>query len=189
MVIRAFSSNVRTTACSPLRPGSRPNIVAAMHPRLRPTTPPRLRVRAGTSADIAALLELDGEVFAQDRMSRRSFLHFLTSPTAAVVVAIRQCRIIGSAVILFRRNCTVARLYSLAVAPASAGRGIGPAILAAAERTARKRKCQVLRLEVHERNQRAITCYRKAGYRQFGRYERYYQDKGHALRFEKPVGR
>jgi ribosomal protein S18 acetylase RimI-like enzyme len=144
-------------------------------------------VRAARPADIAGLLDLDGEVFAHDRMSRRSFLHFLTSSTAAVLIAVRKGRIIGSAVVLFRRNSVVARLYSLAVAPASAGGGIGPAILARAEKMAGQRNCQVVRLEVHERNQRAITCYRKAGYRQYGRYERYYQDNGNALRFEKRV--
>lgn len=185
MVIRALRRNVCSRVVASANRGQ---TIASMHPRTQPRAPSP-RVRLATPADIAALLHLDGEVFARDRMSRRSFRRFLTSPTAAVLVAVRRRRIIGSAVLLFRRYSTVARVYSLAVAPSSAGRGIGPAILAKAAKLARERQCAVLRLEVHERNQRAIACYRKSGFFQFGRYDRYYHDDGNALRFEKPVPR
>src|SRR5262249_5955722 len=78
-----------------------------------------------------------------------------------------------------------ARLYSIAVAAAASGRGIGPALLAAAERSARRRRCTVLRLEVHEQNAAAISRYRKSGFQQFGMHHDYYADRGNALRFEK----
>ena len=42
-----------------------------------------------------------------------------------------------------------------------------------------------MRLEVHETNHAAISLYRKSGYREFGRHHEYYEDGGHALRFEK----
>ena len=44
-----------------------------------------------------------------------------------------------------------------------------------------------MRLEVHEHNGRAIARYEKSGYRLFGRHRRYYDDRGDALRFEKPL--
>ena len=93
--------------------------------------------------------------------------------------------IAGVAVVLFRATSGIARLYSLAVAPKHTGRGIASALLAAAEKAARSRNCQWLRLEVHEKNRAAIKVYRKAGYHEFGRHDRYYQDRGDALRFEK----
>ena len=46
-----------------------------------------------------------------------------------------------------------------------------------------------MRLEVHEHNKRAIARYEKSGYRLFGRHRDYYDDRGDALRFEKPLGR
>ena len=43
----------------------------------------------------------------------------------------------------------------------------------------------ILRLEVHEKNAAAIKRYEKSGYRHFGHHHHYYEDRGHALRFEK----
>jgi ribosomal protein S18 acetylase RimI-like enzyme len=136
-------------------------------------------------ADLDDLLELEILVFANDRMSRRSLRHFLFTLSATVVVAEQLGQIVGCAVVLFRPNSMIARLYSIAVLPRRAGRGIGPALLAASEQAALARRRRTLRLEVHERNHRAIALYRKAGYEQFGRLEKYYADKGNALRFEK----
>jgi ribosomal protein S18 acetylase RimI-like enzyme len=162
---------------------------------------PEVRIRRGNAADLDALLDLENRVFATDRMSRRSLRRFLTSPTAAVVVAEHAGRLTGSgplagtgplagrvagcAVVLFRPASTIARLYSIAVDPRSGGCGVGPALLDGAEEAALARDCSTLRLEVHESNARAIARYRKAGYREFGRYPGYYADKGNALRFEK----
>jgi ribosomal-protein-alanine N-acetyltransferase len=94
----------------------------------------------------------------------------------------------GVVVVLFRANSRIARLYSIAVAPAHSGRGIASSLLAAAERAARSRRCRSLRLEVHEKNRSAIRLYRKAGFHQFGRHHAYYRDRGHALRFVKELG-
>jgi ribosomal protein S18 acetylase RimI-like enzyme len=164
---------------------------------------PEVRIRTGTAADLGALIDLENRVFATDRMSRRSLRHFLTSPTAAVIVAEHAGRnahigriaggdriadgdrIAGCAVVLFRPSSAVARLYSIAVDPRSGGCGIGPALLDGAEQAVLAHDCVTLRLEVHENNARAIARYRKAGYREFGRHHGYYADKGDALRFEK----
>ena len=160
-------------------------IVPAMRAVALKQPSPEIEIRVGTTTDLNALLELETKVFTTDRMSRRSLRHFLSSPTARVLIAEIERRIAGSAVVLFRPNSTVARLYSIAVAPHSAGRGVGPMLLAAAEEAALDNDRLYLRLEVHEKNHRAIARYRKAGYQQFGRHHQYYEDKGHALRFQK----
>jgi ribosomal protein S18 acetylase RimI-like enzyme len=144
-------------------------------------------IRRGCAADLDDLIELEELVFASDRMSRRSLRHFLVAPSATVLVAEYAGRIAGCAVVLFRPNTSIARLYSIAVAPQRAGLGLGPALLAASERAALARGRQTLRLEVHEDNHRAISRYRKAGYRQFGCHNAYYADQGDALRFEKQL--
>ena len=90
-----------------------------------------------------------------------------------------------TAIVLFRPRSTLARLYSIAVAPHMAGRGIGPMLLQAAEDVARSRHATAMRLEVHHTNQAAISRYRKSGYREFGRHRCYYEDGADALRFEK----
>jgi [ribosomal protein S18]-alanine N-acetyltransferase len=148
-----------------------------------------IHIRRGRPADLDALCDLENRVFETDRMSRRSLQRLLTSPSAATMVAQSNAEIAGVAVVLFRANSRIARLYSLAVAPKHTGRGIASALIAAAEKTARSCKCRLLRLEVHERNHGAIKVYCKAGYREFGRHHQYYQDRGHALRFEKVLAR
>jgi ribosomal protein S18 acetylase RimI-like enzyme len=147
------------------------------------------QIRRGKLADLDALWDLENQVFATDCMSRRSLRRLLTSPSAVAMVARPDGAIAGVAVLLFRLNSKVARLYSLAVAPKHTGRGIASALLAAAERIARSRKCERLRLEVHEKNHGAIKVYRKAGYHEFGRHNHYYEDRGDALRFEKRLTR
>jgi ribosomal protein S18 acetylase RimI-like enzyme len=146
---------------------------------------PDIRIRPAEPADLAALTALEARVFRTDRIPRRGFRRFLASPSAAVLVAVRGEELAGYALVLFRANAGVARLYSIAVAPEAGRRGIGTALLAAAEEAAMARGCAVLRLEVHERNAAAIARYRKAGYAVFGRHSDYYEDRGHALRFEK----
>lgn len=141
--------------------------------------------RTASLADLEPVLVLENKVFASDRMSRRSVRRFLVSPHAVVLVAEIGGTICGAAVVLVRCTSDVARLYSIAVDPDCAGRGVGCALLAAAEDAASGRDCQYLRLEVHENNARAIALYRHTGYREFGRLHQYYQDRGHALRFEK----
>jgi ribosomal protein S18 acetylase RimI-like enzyme len=154
-------------------------------PIARQTTP-AVRLRQAEEADLDALDALEHRVFATDHLSRRSLRHFLRSPAAAVIVAEHDGDLAGTAIVLFRPRSSVARLYSIAVAPHLGGRGVGPMLLAAAEAAAVERGCGAIRLEVHETNAAAISRYRKSGYRQFGRHARYYEDGGDALRFEKP---
>jgi [ribosomal protein S18]-alanine N-acetyltransferase len=144
-------------------------------------------VRRSRLTDLDRLSELEIQVFLVNRMSRRSLRWLLASPSAEVLIVEACTEFAGAAVVLFRANSKIARLYSLAVVPRLSGRGIGSALIAAVEKAARSRKCRFVRLEVHEKNHGAIVCYHKAGYQQFDRHHEYYEDKGHALRFEKRI--
>jgi ribosomal protein S18 acetylase RimI-like enzyme len=150
----------------------------------RPAHKPPVRIRAAKARDLDALVELESRVFATDRLSRRSLRRFLSSASAALMVAEGK-GLAGTAIVLFRPGSAVARLYSIAVAPHMSGKGVAPLLLKAVERIARGRGCTIIRLEVHETNHAAIARYRKSGYRQFGRLRKYYEDGGDALRFEK----
>src|SRR5262245_44872490 len=137
----------------------------ASNPARKPE--PQIRVRQAERGDIDALMELERRVFATDRLSRRSLRHFLASPTAAVVVAESEGgQLAGTAIVLFRPRSSLARLYSIAVAPHMGGRGVGPMLLEAAEEAALARDCRAVRLEVHATNHAAISRYRKSGYRE-----------------------
>ncbi len=152
-----------------------PPVPHAFHARIRPAQP----------ADVDALMRIEQRAFTSEHIPRRGLRRFLASPSSALIVATRGRTVAGYALVLFRANSEVARLYSIAVAPEMARRGIGAALLAAAEKSTIARGCGVLRLEVREKNAAAVALYRKAGYVNFGRYADYYAQSGHALRFEK----
>ena len=137
--------------------------------------------------DLDALLAVEEAVFTTDILSRRSFRRFLATTGATLIVAEAAGKLAGYALVLYPPRSMFARLYSIAVAPHIGRRGVGPLLLAGAERAARRRGRRAMRLEVHEHNGRAIARYEKSGYRLFGRHRRYYDDRGDALRFEKPL--
>jgi [ribosomal protein S18]-alanine N-acetyltransferase len=126
-------------------------------------------------------------VFDRDELSRRSLRYYIGATTAVFLVAELETAIVGDAIVAFRRDSSVARLYSLAVAPSATGRGLGRALLRRCEREADARGSGKLRLEVRADNAAAIALYRSAGYHEFGRYDDYYEDGASALRFEKDL--
>ncbi|MBN9244464.1 MAG: GNAT family N-acetyltransferase/peptidase C39 family protein [Mesorhizobium sp.] len=144
-------------------------------------------IRKARASDVDALAAIEKAVFPGDRISRRSFRALIERETAEVLVAQADSEIAGYAIVLLRTGSGVARLYSIAAAPGFAGQGIGRLLLEAAEETAYRHDRMLLRLEVREDNQRAISVYEKAGYRRFGREADYYEDGATALRYEKTL--
>ena len=141
-------------------------------------------VRRGQPSDVDGLLALEA-AFPTDRLSRASLRHLLTRAHADVWVAEAEGRAIGDAVVLYRRGYDTARLYSLVVADDHRGRGIGAALLAAAEEGASQHGSVGLRLEVRADNVAARRLYERSGYVSGGSEKGYYGDGGDALRMRK----
>ena len=146
-----------------------------------------IHLRQPHEGDIADLAAIENVAFPGDRLSRRSLKRLLGSPSATAIVVEWEGRMAGYAVVLFRRGTLAARLYSIAVAPKLAGRGIGSALLNAAPDAALARGRTLVRLEVRADNRPAIALYEKAGYRAIGRKPGYYEDGEDALRMEKSL--
>lgn len=144
-----------------------------------------LRVRPAEAADLARLVELEACGFTGDRLTRRSLRRLLGRPSALTLAAVAGGRVVGYAMVLLRDGSTVARLYSLVRDPAATGRGVGAALLAAAERAAAARGRVEMRLEVREDNHAAQDLYARRGYAVFGRRGGYYEDGSDALRMRK----
>lgn len=144
-------------------------------------------IRKARASDVDDLAAIEKAVFSGDRLSRRSFRQFIERETAEMLVAENDSHVAGYAVVLFRKGSGVARLYSIAVGPFFGNLGIGRQLLAAAEEAAYEHDRMMLRLEVREDNQRAISIYEQAGYRRIGREPDYYEDGATALRYEKTL--
>lgn len=147
--------------------------------------PDPLVLSTATRADLADLLSLEEAAFPVDRISHRAWRHLVEHAHGRVVVA-RDARgeLLGAAVVLFRRGSQVARLYSLATAPAARGRGVGRTLLAEVVAEARRRGRERLRLEVRTDNETALQLYRSAGFTAVGELPDYYVDGSPALRME-----
>jgi len=144
-------------------------------------------VRVGQRSDLNALLALEASCFSSDRLSRRSFLHHLKGRHSVLLVAWCGDSLAGYALLLLQRGTRLARVYSLAVAPAARGAQLGEQLLAELEFAAAARGRVFMRLEVALGNTAAIALYRRCGYREFGHYSDYYDDHQDALRMHKVI--
>jgi len=142
-------------------------------------------IRPARASDLDALVAIEVAAFESDRISRRSFRRLLASPSAAIKVAELAGKFAGYTLVLYRTGSRRARLYSIATA--HPGRGLGPALLAAAERDATLRACTMLGLEVRAGNAHARTLYERNGFRLAGELPGYYADGAAAIRYEKAL--
>jgi len=145
------------------------------------------KIRDAEAADIEALTELEDRIFAEDGITRQGFRRFLSSPTAEMAVVEVDGRFAGYALVIFRNNTSLARLYSIAVMENFRGAAVGKALLDWAEKITLGRGGAVLRLEVRPDNADAIRLYRRQGYEEFDVYPDYYEDHSSALRMQKSL--
>jgi ribosomal protein S18 acetylase RimI-like enzyme len=178
-----------------LRPGQQKSLQRRRHvttvravqmPR-DPEPPGRVHVRRADAVDLDALLALETRVFRSDLISRAQYRRHIDSDSALVLVATQTGTLLGSVVVFFRRGSRNARLYSLASAPEARGRGVGAALLRAAEQAARQRRCRGMRLEVRSSNRAAQRLYETRGYARGGVHRGYYEDGADALRYAKAL--
>lgn len=144
--------------------------------------------RFASVADIDDLLALEQRCFALDRLRRRHFHWMISRANAGLIVATCEGTIAGYALLLFRRNTAIARLYSLAVSPDWRGHGLGQQLLEQAQACAADRNRSLLRLEVRADNPAAVRLYEASGYYRFSIAENFYEDHAPALRYEKRIG-
>ncbi|MCQ8115787.1 GNAT family N-acetyltransferase/peptidase C39 family protein [Methylomonas rosea] len=148
-----------------------------------------LAVRPAQSADLEGLVALENASFATDKLSRRSFRHWLSSDHRALLLAEWAGLVAGYILIIYHPGTRLARIYSLAVAPQLRGKGIAKALMLAGEQAASDDGRLYLRLEVSVDNTPAIRLYEALGFQKFGLYRDYYQDHKDALRYQKRIRR
>jgi [ribosomal protein S18]-alanine N-acetyltransferase len=146
-----------------------------------------INVRDGRPRDLEAIAKLENESFEADRVSRRSLREFLRAPHRPLITATINDEIAGYVLVSLRKGARALRIYSLAVGARFGRRGVGRALLQAAEAYGRRHHRAVLTLEVRYDNAAAIALYESCGFHQFGEHPRYYADGATALRYEKSL--
>ncbi len=133
------------------------------------------------------LLALEEACFETDRSSRRNLRNLLRSASVSCLGAYHRGAVVGSAVILFRAGTRSARIYSLAVDASARGLGVGRRMMERAEKEARLRGCDRLRLEVRMDNIPAIRLYERFGFASTHVLNGYYEDGAHAFVMRKEL--
>jgi ribosomal protein S18 acetylase RimI-like enzyme len=147
-----------------------------------------LEIRPAGPDDLDAIDLIERASFDRDRISRRNLARLLKSESAVVLIAESRARVLGYAIVLYRRGARAARLYSIAVAPEARGKGVAAALLRAAETSAIRRGQKRLRLEARASNEGAIRLYESAGFTLSRRLPAYYDDGETALKMHKRIG-
>ncbi len=144
-----------------------------------------LRIRSAALHDLRALLYLEESGFGEDRFSPRQVKYLLTKANTTVYILEFDKKVAGAAIMLWRKNSALARLYSIVIDPIYHGQGLGSSLLEACESGASKRGCLSIALEVRVDNRRGIALYEKFGYLPAGIIPGYYADGMNALKMIK----
>jgi ribosomal protein S18 acetylase RimI-like enzyme len=147
----------------------------------------KVRLREVGNEDLDALLVLEKQAFRNDRLSRRSFRHWIGHDSRAFIVATVAGQLAGYVLVIYHAGTRLARLYSLATDVRFRGRGIARRLIEAGEQAADASGRFFMRLEVGSENIPAIRLYESLGYRPFGVYRDYYEDHSDALRMQKRI--
>jgi ribosomal protein S18 acetylase RimI-like enzyme len=142
-------------------------------------------VRPATVKDIEALVRLEKVGFTSDQFDRDRLLYLLGKANATALIVEQEGQICGSAIMAWRKNSSVGRLYSIVIDPAFQGRGMGRQLLQACEDAALACGCDRVSLEVRVDNKRARALYERHGYVIREVLPEYYADGGAGLRMVK----
>ena len=142
-------------------------------------------IRPALQIDVESLVRLEHACFKTDLLDRDDFRRELRNQTTVLLVHQGLGGVDAYALMHVRHGR--AHLVSIAVDPAVRRSGIGKTLLQAAEAAAGERGAGHMRLEIREDNPGAYALYRAMGYKHFGTWLEYYQDKSDALRLQKPL--
>ncbi|MBK8814228.1 MAG: GNAT family N-acetyltransferase/peptidase C39 family protein [Methylococcaceae bacterium] len=147
----------------------------------------KITIRPAQLNDLEDLVALENASFNTDKLSRRSFKHWIGTDHRALLVAMFDNNLVGYVLIIYHPGTRLARMYSLAVDLQHRGFGIAKQLIVAGEQAAHDDGRLYLRLEVSVDNHPAIKLYESLGYQKFGIYRDYYQDHKDALRYQKRI--
>ena len=152
------------------------------------SVPDAIRIRKAIVRDLDTLHQLEVTHFGDDQFSRSQLRHLILRANATSYVIELDRKIAGSAIMVWRKNSRIGRLYSILVSKDAQGRGLGAVLLARCESDARKRGCTRVTLEVRADNRPAIALYLKYGYEITDSLPGYYHDGSNGLKMVKHIG-
>ncbi|MCB9989905.1 MAG: GNAT family N-acetyltransferase [Rhodospirillales bacterium] len=132
--------------------------------------------RFATIKDLAALVALENESFAGDRLTRRQWRYHLNHQRNKVWVCTDDTDHPVAALLAFFPAGRAPRLYSLATAPSWRGKGLGAALIGVFLKEAADTGAQKAILEVRQDAKGAIALYERHGFKTVRVLPGYYED-------------
>ena len=133
-----------------------------------------LEIRPMTTSDLAAVLEIEKDLFPIDAWTKESFLGELAEVSISrdISVAISDSEIVGYA--SFRYVGKQGDVNTVAVSKAHQGKGIGTTLMDWLESQAALRNVREIFLEVRSDNEAAMKMYASRGYERIDVRRNYY---------------
>ncbi len=138
-------------------------------------------IRQATKSDVNNLFDLEYRCFDEEQFSKKRINYLVTKAKGFVLIIETGKKLVGSIVLLKKKNAKNLRIYSLAIDPNYRGKGLSKKLLKKAEITARENNIEYLSLEVKKTNKVAIDLYLKEGFCIQKEIEKYYSDNCNAF--------
>jgi ribosomal-protein-alanine N-acetyltransferase len=137
----------------------------------------RFSVRCARPTDLRRILAIERAGFGEWAWDRNTFAEYARVCGDLFLVVCGE-RVIGYSIACISRRLLVRRgeLVSIAVEPASRGKGAADALLSATLRSLKRRGVSRIALTVRVTNERARAFYERYGFRKVRRIRHYYED-------------
>lgn len=132
--------------------------------------------------DLLSIWRVERAAFTKDAYDLLTLFNMALTPRLVRLKAVADGRVAGFVAGEINKQESCGWIITIAVHPSVQGRGIGTALLLAAEQALHASR---VKLTVRRSNLRAITLYERCGYKWVNTYRRYYHDGEDGLVMEK----
>lgn len=127
------------------------------------------------------------EEYGTDVLDAEKFRYFLTRANADVIVLQQDGEVAGYAIVTYRKNSKISRLYGLALAPQLRGKGFGIILMRIVEKVAIAKGCNAISLETRMDNKVMQNMCTRSAFKQVKVMKKYYHDGADAYKYRKDL--
>jgi ribosomal-protein-alanine N-acetyltransferase len=145
----------------------------------------KTEIRIAKKEELSDLLALEKLCFKEETFHKKQLGYLLLKAKSLVLVALTDDDIIGSMIVLLRKNILQARIYSLNVHPAYRRMGVGSLLMDMALKFLKERGFRKITLEAGVNNTAARKLYESKGFSVDKILRSYYKNSDDALHLTK----
>jgi len=147
----------------------------------------RPEIRPAKKEDLTGLLALEEICFKEETFKKEQLTYLLLKAKSLVFVATVDNILIGSIIVLLRKNIAAARIYSLNIHPGYRRKGLAGLLLDTCEKSLKEMGIKKVTLEVGVYNHAAQDLYRSKGFSADRILKKYYKNMGDAIHLTKKL--